>query len=203
MLTVHFTDGLAPESARFLLVVHPALAVRQVDIIRRTRPVLFYQQQFRQQRDRAEQCEKDKQRLQVDGRGSSGFRGLRELGMLEQGNGVNVLSLLPTLKQKPGGAVIVADGWSYNFKTRWGAEFAIVNPSTKPWRAEGALMRARHGEYLPLLPLSTWVSMPGQANGSVIVEIDATETQGVEGPYSLTFWDADQRVITVENVTFP
>ena len=41
-LTIHFRDGAAPTSANFLFVVHPALAARQVDVIRLTRPVAFY-----------------------------------------------------------------------------------------------------------------------------------------------------------------
>ncbi|WNG48851.1 DUF2381 family protein [Archangium minus] len=202
-LTIYFRDGAAPASANFLLVMHPALAARQVDVIRLTRPVAFYKQAAREAEDRARQCDEDKVRMRAEYGGPGGLRGLRLAGLMDEQTAVAVKEITDLIKRKPRSALDVQNAWSYRAKGRVMAELQLVNPGPKPWTPVEAVLRGPNGEELKPLPL--WKPEPillGPDGGLVMVEVEATKKQA-QGAYTLTLWDADRRAVTLENVTFP
>jgi uncharacterized protein (TIGR02268 family) len=205
-LTVYFADGAAPASLTFLLVVHPARAARQVDVLRRTRPVAFYEQKARDAESKAQRCEQDKARLQAEQGGPGGLRGLRAAGLLNEVLGVTVKRIAEYLKPRPQAALALVDAWSYRAgnakKGRVAVELALENPGAKPWTLGGAVLRGAKGEELAPLPEDTPVSILPGLPGRIMVEFEAT-TKQAQGAYTLTLWDADGRSVILENVTFP
>jgi uncharacterized protein (TIGR02268 family) len=207
-VTVHFADGAAPASLTFLLVVHPARAARQVDVIRQTRPVAFYREEAREAQAKAQRCEEEKARLHAEQGGPGGLRGLRAAGLLDVDLGVAVKHISRYLKPRPRAALALTQAWSYRAgnveKGRVAVELELKNPGTKPWSLAGAVLRGPQGEeFTPLPPEETPVSSPpGGAFVRIMVEFEATTNQA-QGAYTLTLWDADARSIVLENVTFP
>lgn len=206
-VTVYFADGAAPASITFLLVVHPALAARQVEVIRQTRPVAFYKQEAREAQAKAQRCEDEKARLQADERGPGGLRGLRAAGLMDTDLGVAVKRISNDVKPRQRAVLAPERVWSYRAgdveKGRVAVELELRNPGTKPWTLAGAVMRGPHGEELtPLPPEEPPISILPGLPGRVIVEIEATTKQAL-GTYTLTLWDADGRSVILDNVTFP
>ncbi|WNG27751.1 DUF2381 family protein [Cystobacter fuscus] len=206
-LTVYFADGAAPASLAFLLVVHPARAARQVDVIRQTRPVAFYEQKARDAESKAQRCEEEKARFQVEQGGPGGLRGLRAAGLLHGELGVTTKRISEYLKPRPRTALALAEAWSYRAgsqeKGRVAVELKLKNAGAKLWTLAGAMLRGSQAEELTSLPEDTPVSiLPGPPGSSVMVEFEATTMQA-QGAYTLTLWDADGRSIILENVTFP
>ncbi|HEX5750293.1 MAG TPA: DUF2381 family protein [Archangium sp.] len=205
-VTVYFADGAAPASLTFLLVVHPARAARQVDVIRQTLPVDFYKQKARDADAKALRCEEEKARLQAEQGGPGGLRGLRAAGLLNQRLGVAVKRITEDVKTRPRATLALADAWSSRAgdkdKGRVAVELDLKNPGTRPWTLAGAVLRGTKGEELTPLPEGNPVSILPGAPGRVMVEFEAT-TKQAQGAYTLTLWDADGRSVILENVTFP
>jgi uncharacterized protein (TIGR02268 family) len=205
-VTVYFADGAAPASITFLLVVHPARAVRQVDVIRQTRPVAFYKQEAQEARFKAQRCEEEKARMQAEQGGPGGLRGLREAGLLED-LGVVVKPLSKDLKPRPRNALGLTYSYSYRAggenKGRVAVAVNLTNPGAKSWTLAGAVLRGDRGEELMPLPEAAPGSIvPGESPGRVMLEFEAT-TKQARGAYTLTLWDADGRTVILDNVTFP
>jgi uncharacterized protein (TIGR02268 family) len=204
-VTFYFADGAAPASLTFLLVVHPARAARQVDVIRKTRPVDFYKQKARDADAKAQRCEDEKARLRAEQGGPGGLRGLRAAGLLDERLGVAVKRITEDVRTRPRAALTLADAWSSRAGTvekgRVAVGLDLMNPGTKPWTLAGALLRGVRGEELTPLPDTPVSILPG-VPGRVMVEFEAT-TEQAQGAYTLTLWDADGRSVILENVTFP
>lgn len=205
-VTVYFADGAAPASLTFLLVVHPARAARQVDVIRQTRPVAFYKQEAQEAESKAQRCEEEKARLQAEQGGPGGLRGLRVAGLLAAGSGVAVKEVTLDVKTRPQAALTKKRVWSYRAggqeRGRVAVELELKNPGTKPWTLEGSVLRGAKGEELiPLLEGTPISILPG-LSGIVMVELEATTDQA-HGTYTLTLWDENMRSITLGDVTFP
>jgi len=206
-VTIHFADGAAPASTTFLLVVHPARAVRQVDILRHTRPVAFYEREAREAQSRALRCEEEKALMRAERGGPGGLRGLRAAGLLKAELGVAVKRLVGHLQPRERNALHLVSALSSRAGGPEGGRVAIEvdlkNLGTKPWTLAGAMLRGARGEELTPLPESTpIVILPGERFGRVMVELEATTTQA-RGVYTLTLWDADGRSVILDNVTFP
>ncbi|WP_309888877.1 DUF2381 family protein [Archangium sp.] len=206
-VTVYFADGAAPASLSFVLVVHPARAVRQLDVVRQTRPVDFYKQEAREARAAAQQCREEKARMQAEQGGPGGLRGLRAAGLLDEVLGVAVERISDSVKTRPRNALPLRSALSSRAGGpkvgRVAVEVELENVGPQPWTLAGALLRGAKGEELTPLPDPTPASiLPGEALGRVMVEFEAT-TQQARGAYTLTLWDADGRSVILENVTFP
>ncbi|EPX57142.1 hypothetical protein D187_006896 [Cystobacter fuscus DSM 2262] len=205
-VTVYFADGAAPESVTFLLVVHPARAARQVDVIRQTRPVAFYEEKARDAESKAQRCEEERARLHAEQGGPGGLRGLHAVGLLNNEIGVPAKHLTKYLKPRPRAALALVEAWSFRAGTakrgRVAVELQLENPGTKSWTLAGAVLRGAKGEELTPLPDATPVSILPGFPGRVLVEFEAT-TKQAQGAYTLTLWDVDGRSVILENVTFP
>jgi uncharacterized protein (TIGR02268 family) len=206
-VTVHFEDGAAPASATFLLVVHPARAARQVDILRQTRPVAFYEREAREAQSRALRCEEEKALMRAERVGPGGLRGLRAARLLNEELGVVVKRLGSYVQPRARNALSLVSAFSARAGEpevgRVAIEAELENFGTKPWTLAGAMLRGARGEELTPLPEATPMTiLPGRVLGSVMVEFEAT-TKQARGVYTLTLWDEDGRSVILDNVTFP
>lgn len=78
---VRFADGAAPTSATFILVGHPALGTRQVDVYRLKRGVEDYQKQIQQEREKPQQLSQELERMRLE-HGPGGLTGLIASGLI-------------------------------------------------------------------------------------------------------------------------
>jgi uncharacterized protein (TIGR02268 family) len=180
--------------------------VRQVDVLRQTRPVAFYQRKAEEAREEVWQCRQEKARMHAEQGGPGGLRGLREAGLLVRELGVPFKDLTRDVKPRPRNALAFLSAESYRagnyMKGRVAVEVELRNPGTKPWTLAGAMLRGAQGEELMSLPEGMLVSILPRAEGRLLVEFEAT-TKQARGAYILTLWDADGRSVILENVTFP
>ena len=119
-------------------------------------------------------------------------------------NGLSSKKLTRSVTQKEGNALTRTFVHSYRAQGRVAVDVWLENPGTRPWVAEGAVLRGAKGEVLEPLPL--WQPepiVPGSELGRVVVEVLATKEQA-RGTYTLTLWDAErQRTVVLGEVTFP
>ncbi|QRN97275.1 DUF2381 family protein [Archangium violaceum] len=137
-VTVYFQDGAAPESASFLLVVHPALAARQVEVIRHTRPVAFYQRETWETQVRLQRCEQEKERIRAEQEGPGGLLGLRLAGHMDEKGGVQSQDIPTVIKQKPSNVLNEPQAWTYRSKRRVAVEMKLTNPGGEALDASGS-----------------------------------------------------------------
>jgi uncharacterized protein (TIGR02268 family) len=207
-LTVRFGDGVAPTMATLLLYVHPAKAVRQVEVRRKARTVESYQREVAAQKEQARRCQEENARFRAVQDKPEGLRGLVRAGLMGGGEGgvatANLLWPKRRFTVRKGSALIAPRVWSYRSSTRVAVELRLqLLLGEQPWVAEGATLVDAHGGEVPLLPL--WQAAPialGKFQ-SVVVEAQASPGE-VQGPYTLKLWEAGgPRSITLEGVVFP
>ena len=205
-VTVSFADGAAPASLTFLLVLHPARAVRQVEVLRQTRPVAFYQREAEEAREEVRQCREEKARMRAEQDGPGGLRGLHEAGLLKGTRGVPAKNLTRDVRPRPRNVLAFEGARSFRAgdytKGRVAVEVRLKNPGTKPWTLAGAMLRGAKGEEMTPFPEGAPVSILPGVVGHILVEFEATTEQALSA-YTLTLWDADGRSVILENVTFP
>ena len=201
---VCFADGVAPACATFVLVTHPGLGLQEVKVSRRKRPVEAYQQAEREARAEAERCREEVRQLRAERETPEGLRGAIASGLVGK-EGISSRELTKSVPQKEGNAPIWDIAHTYRAQGRVAVDVWLLNPGTRPWVAEGAVLRGATGEVLKPLPL--WQPAPiapgSELPGRVVVEVLATDKQA-RGTYTLTLWDAEhQRTVVVGEVTFP
>ncbi|HYO52512.1 DUF2381 family protein [Archangium sp.] len=206
-VTLRFADGAAPASVTFILVGHPARAVTQVQVFRHARPVEVCQQEVREARAEARQCQEENARLRAERGRPDGLRGLFDAGLMNR-EGIRSRGLGGKTSSLEGNALTVEEAFSYRTEgLEQGGRVAVLvllsNPGAPPWTVAGAALSGPTGEELTLLPLwHTGPIHPGTEWGQVVVEVEATGEQA-KGTYTLKLWDAEGRTITLGKVTFP
>jgi uncharacterized protein (TIGR02268 family) len=202
-LEVCFADELAPACAGFLLVAHPGLAMRQVDVFRQPRRAAAYYQRVAEEAE-ARQCREEVRQLRAERGVPDGLRGALASGLVSGEGGVAVRDLARSVTEREGNALGGARVHSYRAQGRVAVEVWLKNPGDVPWTAAGAVLRGAKGEVLK--PLALWQQgpiPPGKEGGTVVVEVLATAEEA-RGTYTLTLWDAErQRTVTLGDVTFP
>jgi uncharacterized protein (TIGR02268 family) len=201
---VRFADGAAPASATFLLMGHPALGARQVDVLRQPRTVAYYQQRAKEAHAETQQLRARVQQLLAERSAPDGLRGALASELMGKDRGVVPRYLSPSVIQYEGNTLIAREIVSYRANGRVAVDVWLANPGPEAWTAAGAVLIGPKGEQLkslPLWPLDPIV--PGSDWGRIVVEVPATEKEA-RGTYTLKLWDADgQRTITIGNITFP
>jgi len=200
---VCFADEAAPACATFALVTHPGLGMQGVEVVRQKRSVEAYQRAEREARAEAERCHEEVRQLRAEREAPEGLRGALASGLVGE-NGLSSKKLTRSVTQKEGNALTRTFVHSYRAQGRVAVDVWLENPGTRPWVAEGAVLRGAKGEVLEPLPL--WQPepiVPGSELGRVVVEVLATKEQA-RGTYTLTLWDAErQRTVVLGEVTFP
>ncbi len=209
---VRFSDGAAPTSATFQLVVHPALGAREVKVLRHGRTVEDYQAETREEREKSRASTQELERMRRE-QGPGGLTGLLASGLMGGEDGVkgqdikgkaipalgkdlwvrSIHSYLSTPKQEEAGAQ----------RVRVAVEVGLMNLGTRPWTLQGAALVA---EGRAPKQVSTWQSAPLPGGGTpdvVVVETELTAREA-RGPFTLKLWDeTGKRLVTLGNVTFP
>jgi uncharacterized protein (TIGR02268 family) len=203
LMTVPFLDGAAPESATFLLIAHPALATRQVDVFRHARPVEAYQQEVQelqaentQLRSRVKQFES-----QVLTRG-----GLADLlaNRFVDSRGIKAAQL-EYLVGRHGDTLYVADGLSLHAMSshRVALRLTVSQPGSQEWSIKEIFLTDDHGGvFEPITWLGKDPLPPDGARRPLILEWQLSDDE-VKRPFALVVVGNDGRTVRVSKVVFP
>jgi len=201
-LTVFFTDGDAPRTATFQLVVHVGLPEPQVNVYRRPRTLDSVRQEAREQRTRAEQCETRLTQV-LASQAEEGLSGLEATGLL--GEGIISHNFFTTLASPPGDALLAEQGLSFRAQGRVAVRLflELKDASAPPWEAEGAELVSEEG--VPLKVLKVWRERPVLPGQGATVMVEAEAPMGsAQGPHVLKLWGkGEDRPLTFTGVTFP
>jgi uncharacterized protein (TIGR02268 family) len=212
-VTVHFQDGATPASVTFALVVHPAEAERQVEVLLQPRTVASYREGEQRALEEVQQCQQEKARLRTECAGQVGLTGLFAQKLIGE-EGVPSKDIRESISAHPDNTLTTTKVHSYrsdttrreggrkvvrlvvvqqlhnNGKTAWTPAGAVlVGPQGQEWKALGVW---------PLEPIA-----PGKRR-LVVVEVEATEEQA-RGTFSLKLWNQEGggQSERFEGVTFP
>jgi uncharacterized protein (TIGR02268 family) len=202
-LELRFEDGASPSQVTLTLLVHPARLLRQVRVERRVHSVEFYQRREEQARAEAQRYQEALVRVRAEPQVVQGLRGLLHTGLMVAHNGVEAHRLSRHgWHAAPG--LRLEDAWAYQAVGRVALDVVLANRSPRSWQVAGVSLTGPQGEVLELLPLGPLDALvPGQESRHVQLEAEAP-VEGVEGPYTLVLWSADDlRTLTVEEIFFP
>ncbi|HEX5750541.1 MAG TPA: DUF2381 family protein [Archangium sp.] len=212
-MTVFFQDGMTPASARFLLVVHPSEAARQVEVTRQPRPPASCGEGEQQARAEARQCQEDKARLEARCSGQVGLLGLLAQGLLGA-DGIDSKDIGKSVTSRPGNTLTSSKARSYRSATarmedgrevvRLSVELNLKNTGSTPWTLAGAVLVGPEGEEWKVL--GAWQRepiLPGKS-GRIGVEVEMDE-QEARGTFSLKLrsQEASGGGDFFDGVTFP
>jgi uncharacterized protein (TIGR02268 family) len=199
-LKVHFKDGAVPRSADFLLVVHPALADRQVDVFRHPRPVDSMETDLAKAHEVNARLRAENERLRAQRDLPDGLSGLLASRGMDKA-GVVCSGALGI--RRPGEAVVGGDLLVCRARGQVVISMSLSNPEgASPWAAQGAKLTGPKGQELrpsvwPRAPIA-----PGEMR-FFYIELRA-EDLGTTGPFFLKLWEAEgPRTFTLGNITFP
>jgi uncharacterized protein (TIGR02268 family) len=202
-LTVRFADGALPASATFRLVVHATRAEPQVNVYRQPRSGESYQQEARQERERAERCET--RLVQAEQQHPRGLTGLLADKLVEAGRGIETRDLASTLRHRTSETLEIRGAHSYRALGRVAVAVELKNTSSEPWVVDGkgARLASKGGKQLHVLHVWPLDPLPPGALRHVFVEAEATEEEA-RGTYVLQLPEASgPRTLTLRGVTFP
>jgi uncharacterized protein (TIGR02268 family) len=210
-VVVRFVDGAAPTSATFMLVGHPALGTRQVNVFRHKRTVEDYQKETQEERKKSQQLGQELERLRME-KGPGGITGLIASGLMTVDNtGVKAEEITRNVTSPASNALSAERVYSYRVTTREenvvrvAMAVELVNPGTQPWTLKDAALVGKGQEPKPMKV--SWQPSPippgAEKRGVVVVEWELTAREA-RGPFTLKLWDeGGMRLVTIGNVTFP
>jgi uncharacterized protein (TIGR02268 family) len=205
-LTVRFADGEVPESVTFRLVVRPTWVAQEVRVNRRPRSAMSFQEEARQERERADRCEAQLARTQAEPRRRESLTDLFDAGRVGEGKAIPVRNLKKDITQRPGEAIWVRGAYSYRaeIEARVAVEVKVMNTGTQPWTVdEAAELVGEEGTRLRVLSVWPREPIPPGKLGRVVVEAEATQAQS-RGTFMLGLTEADgPRTVTLHGVVFP
>ncbi len=206
-MVVYFKDGKAPESATFVLVVHPAQAERQVEVSRHPRTLDSYRQGEQQARAEARQCQEEKARLQAESSGQVGLTGLIATKLLGE-EGVRAQDIRERIAQRPGATFDMGKFITYRAvgpkgRGRVAVEVELWSPpGAPPWTLMGAALVGAQQEVLGAPTVWPLESIPPGNSLRIVVEVEATEAES-RGTFTLKLWGKEGGVVAFDGVTFP
>ncbi|AKJ01830.1 uncharacterized protein (TIGR02268 family) [Archangium gephyra] len=198
-MTVFFQDGAAPASARFILVVHPSEAARQVEVTRQPRTLTSYREGEQQARAEARQCQEDKARLEARCSGQVGLLSLLAQELLGEG-GIADKNITRSVTSRPGNTLTSTRARSYRSGTpreeggrmlvRLALELDLKNNGSAPWTPAGAVLVGPRGvEWKALGVWSQGPIAPGESR-RVGMEVETTE-EAARGTFTLKLWNQE------------
>jgi uncharacterized protein (TIGR02268 family) len=212
-VTVHFQDGTVPASVTFMLVVHPAEAERQVEVLLQPRTVASYREGEQRALDEAQQCRKETARLRTQCAGQVGLTGLFAQKLIGE-EGVPSKNLEESLSARPGNTLTSLKQHSYRSDTPRGegghkvVRLVVVqdlhNNGKTAWTPAGAVLLGPQGEEWKALGVWSLMPIAPGKTSRVVVEVEATEEQA-RGTFTLKLWNQEGggRVELFDGVTFP
>ena len=212
-VTITFEDGAAPASVRFLLVVHPSEAARQVVVTRQPRSLTSYQEGEQRARAEARQCQEEKTRLEAECSGPRGVMGLLAQGLLEEG-GITDKNITRSVISRPDNTLESVKARSYRLDTmrvesgqkrvRLLVAQQLQNNGNTPWTPGGAVLVGPKGEEWKVLGVWSQEPIPPGQKRNVGVEMEMPE-EAARGTFTLKWWgqEADSGSEHFDGVTFP
>jgi uncharacterized protein (TIGR02268 family) len=199
-LKVCFADGQSPSCTTLLLVMHPALSHRKVEVFRSSRPPGSYKQEAAEARAEARQYREELLRCRAERGSPGGLTGLLLSGLLGK-YGLAQKNLEGKVLEPPGNALRVSEIVSYRAKGRVAVEVQL----NQEWETAGAVLRGPKGELLRPLPFWPTESRPSgtEPRDSLIVEVLLPGGEQALGVYTLALWDTEGREVVIGNATFP
>lgn len=198
-LTVHFADGAVPARAELRLVVHAALAERQVAVYRHPRSAEDLQGELLEKAGQVERCQAALSRLEAAHAPLDRLSGWLDTGLLDT---AGVLAGSQELTEHPRNALRVEDAWTYRAAGRAVVALVLKLPKGPPWDAGSAILQAKAGPRLRVLRVWPHEPIaPGQAR-KLYVDVEVSKDM-LLGPYTLTVEEAGgTRALTVGNLMF-
>jgi len=210
-VVVRFADGAAPTSATFMLVAHPALGTRQVNVFRLKRTVEDYQRENQEERKKSQQLGQELERMRLE-KGPGGIAGLIASGLMAvEDQSVKAEEITRGVTRHASNALDIDKVISYRSTTR--AESVVrvavavmlLNLGTQPWTLKDAALVGKGQEPKPVKV--NWQPSPilpgADTPGMVVVEWEMTAREA-RSPFTLKLWDeSGMRLVTIGNVTFP
>lgn len=204
-LTVDFTDGAAPVSLDFTLVVSPQ-AEAQLEVYRQPRSAASYQREAEETQLQLSQCQAELRKEHAENERPPGLLGL--LAVIQLGKaGVHGKDIATQLTS-PSGTLDVRQAFSYRAAEKGESPFMrlavdvrLSNNSPLPLRPARAQFVGPGGSWQAEVWAPTPLA-PGE-QGRVLVEV---ARPGLEAPgtYLLKLWDEEGRQLAVlSGVTFP
>ncbi|CAM3107685.1 DUF2381 family protein [Corallococcus sp. ZKHCc1 1396] len=201
-LTLVFTDGAAPSRVDLMLVVHPALAQRQVELYRHARALESYQQEVRQLRAEVGRSQAEVERLRAAQSRPDGLAGLLASGVMGQ-EGVVFLASVADPQPMQRAAIWVTRVITIRSARRVAVQAKLESQLEVSWRFTGAALVDGAGGTVQALVV--WPQEPIAARESAmgIMEFELP-TLPTRGPYTLKLWaEGGTQAVTVRNITFP
>lgn len=199
-LTVRFGDGAAPEETAFWLVGHSAQGARSVDVVRHAHSTETLRREAAEARAEASKCYEEKAQLLAERMEPGGLMGA---AWLERTGEIHSKDVFNDLVQHSDNALTVESARIYSHSTgSMAVRLKLLNFSTEPWTATGAVVKSSTGAELGLF-LWQEIAIPPGAFGAVVVGTGNALRQ-LGCPCTLKLWEEqEKRTITLSNVTFP
>jgi uncharacterized protein (TIGR02268 family) len=201
-VTVCFTDVAAPACATFRLVVHPAIAERQVTIFRHARSEDSVQAELRKTREENSELRAENARIRAEHDRPAGLLGLFASGMVDE-KGIPSQDITKRITTRESNSLAQTRVTAFRAPGRVAIELLLENPdAAKSWTPQGTVLVGPKGEQLEA---SFWPAepIPPGEQRRVWSEVMARDAR-TEGPFTLKLWEADgQRTFVIGNVTFP
>ncbi|HEX5746108.1 MAG TPA: DUF2381 family protein [Archangium sp.] len=195
-VAVRFADGAAPTSATFMLVAHPALGTRQVNVFRLKRTVEDYQRENQEERKKSQQLGQELERMRLE-KGPGGLTGLIASGLMAvEDQSVKAEEITKGITLPASNALGILKAISYRSTTRAknvvrvAVAVELVNLGTQPWTLKDAALVGKGQEPKPMKV--SWQPSPIQPDpkelGVVVVEWELTAREA-RGSFTLKMWD--------------
>jgi uncharacterized protein (TIGR02268 family) len=203
LLTVPFLDGAAPVTATFLLIAHPALATRQIDVFRHPRPVEVYQQEAQEARAEVAQLKDRLKQLENQATTQSGLADLLTNGIVGE-NGIKA-RYLRGLESWHGDVLDVDECLSLHAveSHRVALSLTLSQAQAQEWSIKEIFLADDHGGvFRPFTWLGEGPIPPSHAPYKVILEWQLTGSEAAR-PFTLVVVGNDGRTVRVDRIVFP
>jgi uncharacterized protein (TIGR02268 family) len=204
---VCFAGGESLRCATLVLVGHPVLSHRQVEVFHTSRPPASYKQEAAEAKAEARRYQEELRLCRAERDAPGGLTGGLVSGLLGK-YGIARKSLKREVLEHLGNASHVTDMVSYRAEGRSAVEVRLEEGGGKAWEATKAVLRGPAGEVLR--PLTLWFVKPlapgepaGRREGYILLEWVLSGEERALGAYSLVLWDREGREVVIANVTFP
>jgi uncharacterized protein (TIGR02268 family) len=198
-LTVCFADGAAPSCVAFRLIMHPAIAERQIWLLRHPRSVSSLEEGLRQSHEEITRLHAEFARLSAEHNAPNGLTGLLASNVVDD-RGMPCRSV--DVVQPLSAVLITVRISACRTFARAVVRVRVRNNSESPWNAQGAKLVGPKGE---AWSGAVWPEEPIPPGESADLFIEArVEDLRMEGPFVLKLWEADgSRTVRLGRVAFP
>jgi len=203
-LTVRFKDGLAPVSAAFSLVVHPARPEPLVEVNRQKRSVASCQAEVTEKDTQLRQCREENARLHAEELLPVGIGTLLDAGLMDK-EGISPKVITNTITLPPGSPFSVEQVFSYRSSKRVALEVWLTAKQAAPqWTAARAELVGPGDRAVHVLSLRQREPVRfGGLPQRVLIDAEAPQEEA-QGTFTLKIRDADGAWSAVlSGVTFP